>query len=68
MYKTNINNNILNEYLDFLIKQSLVEKRIITKERTVFSITQRGRTILNYFGELTQVLHIIDVPKKIKNY
>jgi predicted transcriptional regulator len=60
MYKANVNCSVLNEYLDFLIKQCLVEKRIIKEERIVFSVTQRGRTVLNYFRELTQVLPIIE--------
>ena len=60
MYKANLNCNILNECLDFLIKQNLIEKRIIEKERIVFSITQRGIDILKYFRELTQALPIIE--------
>ena len=64
MYKANVNCNILNEYLEFLIKQGLVEKRIIQKEQIVYSVTQRGRTVLNYFRELTQVLPIIETQKQ----
>jgi predicted transcriptional regulator len=64
MYKANVNCNILNEYIDFLIKQGLVERQIIEKERIIFSVTQRGRTVLNYFRELTKVLPIIEEPQK----
>ncbi len=60
MYKANINCSILNECLDFLIKQNLIEKRIIKKERIVFTITQRGIDVLKYFQELTQALPIIE--------
>jgi predicted transcriptional regulator len=60
MYKANINCSILNEYLDFLIQQSLIEKRIIEKERIVFAITKRGMNVLKYFGELTKALPIIE--------
>jgi predicted transcriptional regulator len=60
MYKANVNCSVLNEYLGFLIKQELVEKRIIEKERIVFTITQRGKNVLNYFQELTQALPIIE--------
>ncbi len=60
MYKTNVNCNVLTDYLDFLIKQGLVEKRTITKMRIVFAITQRGINALKYFHELTQALPIIE--------
>jgi predicted transcriptional regulator len=63
MYKANINCSILNEQLDFLIKQSLIEKRIIEKERIVFTITQRGINVLKYFRELIQALPIIEEPR-----
>lgn len=64
MYKANVNFSILNEYIDFLIKQGLVEKHIVKKERIVYSVTQRGRTVLNYFRELTQVLPITETKKQ----
>jgi predicted transcriptional regulator len=64
IYKANVNCSVLNEYIDFLIKQGLVEKQIIKKERIVYSITQRGRTVMNYFRELTQVLPIIETQKQ----
>ena len=64
MYKANVNCSILNEYLDFLIKQGLVEKRTIEKEHIVFAITQRGKNILKYFHELTQALPIIEEPRR----
>ena len=59
MYKANVNCSILNEYLDFLIKQELVEKQIIEKEHIVFAITPRGKNVLKYFRELPQELPII---------
>jgi predicted transcriptional regulator len=64
MYKANVNCDILKEYVDFLIKQGLVEKRTITKMRVVFAITTRGATVLKYFHELTQVLPIIEEPQR----
>ncbi len=64
MYKANINCNILNEHIDFLIKQELIEKRIVEKERIVFAITQRGIIVLKYFRELTQALPIIEDPRR----
>jgi predicted transcriptional regulator len=60
MYKANVNCKVLKEYLDFLIKQSLIEERIVGKSRTVFAITPRGITVLKYFRELKQVLPIVE--------
>ena len=60
MFKANVNCSVLKEYLDFLIKQGLVEERTIGKGRVVFSVTQRGITVLKYFHELKQVLPIVE--------
>jgi predicted transcriptional regulator len=60
MYKANVNCSILKEYLDFLVKQGLVEERIVGKRRVVYATTQRGVTVLKYFRELEQVLPIVD--------
>src|SRR4030066_530753 len=57
-YKANVNCSVLKEYMDFLIKQGLVEERTIGKRRVVYAVTQRGITVLKYFRELKQVLPI----------
>jgi predicted transcriptional regulator len=51
---------VLKEYLDFLLKQDLIEERIAGKSRTVFAITPRGIIVLKYFRELKQVLPIVE--------
>jgi predicted transcriptional regulator len=56
MYKANVNCSVLTEYLGFLMQKELVEERSIGKNRTVYAITQRGVTVLKYFGELKRVL------------
>jgi predicted transcriptional regulator len=63
MYKANVNCCVLKEYLDFLMKQGLVEERIVGKKRVVYAITQRGITTLKYFRELKQVLPIVEEPR-----
>ena len=63
MYKANVNCSVLKEYLDFLIRQNLVEEQIIGKRRVVYAITQRGITVLKYFRELKQVLPIVEEAK-----
>ena len=63
MYKANVNCCVLKEYLDFLMKQGLVEERIVGKKRVIYAITQRGITTLKYFKELKQVLPIVEEPR-----
>jgi predicted transcriptional regulator len=65
MYKANVNCGVLKEYLDFLLKQNLVEERNVAKSRTVFAITQRGITVLKYFWELQQILPIIEKTRNM---
>jgi predicted transcriptional regulator len=67
MYKANVNCNILKEYLVFLIKQGLVEERTITGERTVFTVTQSGKMVLNNFRILTESLPDLECPQ-IQNF
>jgi predicted transcriptional regulator len=58
MYKANVNCSILKKYLEFLIKQELVEEKTIGERRVVYVITERGIKVLKYFRELSQVLPI----------
>ncbi len=60
MYKANVNCSVLKQYLDFLIKQNLVEERTVGKRRVVYAITQRGITVLKSFRELKQILPIVE--------
>ena len=60
MYKANVNCSVLKEYLDFLLKQGLIEERTVGKQRVVYAISQRGITVLKYFRELKQVLPIVE--------
>jgi predicted transcriptional regulator len=64
MYKANVNCSVLREYLDLLTKQGLVDERIIGKDRTVFSVTQRGIKVLKYFRELKEILPLVEESKK----
>ncbi len=58
MYKSNVNCSVLKEQLDFLMKNCLVEERIMKKERVVFAITQKGTSVLKAFREIKQVFPI----------
>ena len=60
MYKSNFNGSVLKEYLDFLIRQGLMEELKIKKNLTVFAVTQRGITVLKHFQELPQKISAIE--------
>jgi len=59
MYKANVNCSVLKSYLSFLMRQNLVEERAVERKRTVYAITERGRTVLRYFRELENALPVI---------
>ena len=69
MYKANVNCSVLKQYLDFLIRQNLVEEQTLRKKRNktrvVYAITERGRTVLKYFRELNNALQITEEANKI---
>ena len=56
MYQANVNCNILKGYLDFLIKQGLIEERVIEKSSVVYANTDRGTNVIKFFGELDKPL------------
>jgi len=58
MYKVNICYSFLEQYLDFLIKQNLVERKICDGSRAKYTITPKGLDLLKSYGELGQVLQI----------
>jgi predicted transcriptional regulator len=64
MYKANVNCSVLTEYLDFLMQKELVEERIAGRNRKVYAITQRGVTVLKYFGELKRMLPIAEEDQR----
>lgn len=64
MYKANVNCSVLKEYLKFLIKQGVVEKRNLEGKRMVYAITQRGITVLKRFREITTMLPLQSYAKK----
>jgi predicted transcriptional regulator len=65
MYKANVNCSVLSEYLEFLLKQGLVEERALKKNRTVYAVTQLGLTVLKSFRELSQALPIVEENRRL---
>ena len=58
MYKSNVNCQVLKTQLDFLLKNGMVEERILRREKVVYAITQRGMTILKAFTQIKQAFPI----------
>jgi predicted transcriptional regulator len=58
MYKSNVNCKVLKSQLDFLIKNGLVEERILRREKVVYAITQKGISTLKAFTQIKQVFPI----------
>jgi len=58
MYKSNVNCKVLKLQLDFLIKNNLVEARLLRREKTVYAITPKGISILKAFTEIKQIFPI----------
>ncbi len=58
MYKSNVNCSILKEQMESLIKNGLVDERILKKGKKVFVITHRGLTVLKAFHEIKNVFEL----------
>ena len=69
MYKANVNCSVLKQNLDFLIRQNLIEERIIVKRRNItktrYAITDKGRTVLKYFNKVDIALKITGDSTKV---
>ncbi|MEM3640529.1 MAG: winged helix-turn-helix domain-containing protein [Candidatus Bathyarchaeia archaeon] len=66
MYKANVNCGVLKRYVNFLVKQGLVEERTVGKERRVYMITQRGIAVIKAFRELKQALPVLKLDHNIQ--
>jgi predicted transcriptional regulator len=55
MYRSNVNCNVLKDQLEFLIKNNMVEERILRREKIVYAISQRGITVLKTFREIKSI-------------
>jgi predicted transcriptional regulator len=54
MYKSKVNCCLLREQLEFLIKNGLVEEKMLEK-RTIYAITSKGLQVLKTFREIKEV-------------
>jgi predicted transcriptional regulator len=62
--KPRLNFNVLIQYLDFLVKQGLIEERTVKRNNVVCACTARRIEVLKSFRELNQALPIIEGEKK----
>jgi predicted transcriptional regulator len=60
MYKANLNCDVLTKNLEFLIKQGLLKKRIVGREKTVYLITPQGLTLLKGWKEVKEWLPTLE--------
>ena len=69
MYKANVNCSVLKQFLEFLIKQNLVEEQTLLKRghktKIVYTITEKGLAVLKHFRELNSALQIDEEALKI---
>jgi predicted transcriptional regulator len=59
MYKANVNCSVLKQFLDSLVQQKLIEEQILRKkktQKTIYSITEKGKASLVTFKEITMAL------------
>jgi predicted transcriptional regulator len=57
----------IEQYLDFLIKHQLVEKKVLRKGRAIYTITEKGMALVRTYEELEKVLPIADGEKVEKD-
>jgi len=58
MYKTNLNCSYLKELLELLFQQNLVERKKQRQRRTVYTITERGRSCLKHIRRLETIMQM----------
>jgi len=55
MYKANLNYIVLQSSMLFLMNQGMIEEKNVEKQRTAYTITDRGITVLRYFREIEKL-------------
>ena len=56
--KAKIDGSTLKKHLEFLVQNSLVEKRPINKAQILYAITERGQTLLDWFSQFNDDLKL----------
>jgi predicted transcriptional regulator len=63
--KSKVNSKVMIEQLEFLLKSSLVEEKLIGKERTAFIITAKGINVLKFFGKIEHIVPVEEEKKRM---
>jgi predicted transcriptional regulator len=58
MNEVNVNSNVLNGGLDFLIKQGLIEEQVVGESGAVYANTARGTSVVKFFKDLAKALPV----------
>ena len=64
-HEANVSCTILKGGLEFLIKQGLIEERIVGKNSVVYANTTRGTQVIKFFTELDGTLSVKEEDGKI---
>ena len=56
--KAKIDGLTLKKHLEFLVQNSLVEKRSKNKAKVLYAITERGQTLLSWFSQFNDALKL----------
>ncbi len=60
MFKANVNFDVLKKNVELLMKQGLIEARLVGRERIVYSITHQGLTLSKGWRELKLLLPTVE--------
>lgn len=55
MHKTDLNQNVLNQHLDFLVRQNLVEEQNLGKDEIFYVVTRRGLVVLDIIAPTIEI-------------
>jgi len=58
MFQSNLSNELVQEYLNFVVEKKLVDVTVRSKSRRFFKTNDRGREYIEKFRELNNILAI----------
>jgi predicted transcriptional regulator len=58
MYASNLSWNSLRSTLDLLVRKGYIEEDYISKRNKKYSITTKGRDVLNYYDRLESLVQV----------
>jgi DNA-binding HxlR family transcriptional regulator len=61
--KVRMENSVFLEHLRFLVDRGLVEKRSMVEHKVVYTVTERGLSVLKVLGPLVREAHRIEEQK-----